>query len=76
MIYVDEKYCIISRSPASRANDIVKWEPELFMTKQYEKLRKNNQIRTIEGKKRNARIAIVGKNKAFLMATKKIGKGQ
>jgi len=27
MVYLNDKYCVISRSPASRANDIVKWDP-------------------------------------------------
>jgi hypothetical protein len=30
MVYLSNKYCVISRSPASRANDIVKWDPLYF----------------------------------------------
>jgi hypothetical protein len=26
MVQIDDKFCVISRGPASRANDIVKWE--------------------------------------------------
>lgn len=36
MVYLNDKYCVISRSPASRANDIVKWEPDYFMSSENE----------------------------------------
>ena len=27
MVQIDEEYCVISRAPGSRANDIIKFEP-------------------------------------------------
>ena len=56
MININDKYCFISRSPASRANDIIEWAPSEFCSDAYKNLRRNRQIKTIPGKKYNAVI--------------------
>jgi 3-methyladenine DNA glycosylase AlkC len=72
MVYLSEKYCVISRSPASRANDIIKWEPEHFVHPRNQHNREHKLLNLIEGLNRNASIKVVGKDKAFLMAERNI----
>ncbi len=43
MVYLDENFCVISRSPASKANDIIIWEPEKYNTKEYQNLWRKNK---------------------------------
>lgn len=76
MVYLSDKYCVISRSPASRANDIVKWDPLYFWSKENENNRKQKKLPLIEGLTRNASIKLASKDKAFLMASRDINPGE
>lgn len=46
MVEIDKKYCVISRGPASRANDIVKWEPENYDSVLFKIFRKKGAFPT------------------------------
>lgn len=72
MVQIDGEYCVISRAACSRANDVVKWEPELYYSPFYQLMRKRNKLPKHEGKTHNAKLLICSKQKAFLSATTKI----
>lgn len=73
MVQIDTQYCVISRGPASRVNDIVKWEPERYKNDEiYNLYRKKNSFPFVAGVSYNAKIMIADKQKVFLSATKNI----
>lgn len=58
MIQINGQYCVISRGPCSRANDIVKWQPEQYNTPSFEFARKRKVFLHHLGVSHNARITI------------------
>lgn len=58
MVEIDKEVCVISRGPASRANDIVKWEPDNYNSVLFKMLRQKSMFPTHNQYKINARIAI------------------
>jgi hypothetical protein len=76
MVQIDSKYCVISRGPASRANDVVKWEPEKYNTPGYAIHKKSKKFPSQSGAKHNAKISIDSNQKAFLRATRAIEAGE
>ena len=77
MVQIDADYCVISRGPASRVNDIVKWEPERYKNDEtYNLYRKKHSFPLVAGAKHNAKITIAGKQKVFLSATRGIQPGE
>lgn len=75
MVQIDSEYCVISRGPASRANDIVRWEPHNYNTDLFRMLRKKQMFPTHVNYNHNAKISIDADQKAFLRATRPIGAG-
>lgn len=73
MVQIDADYCVIGRGPASRVNDIVKWEPERYKNDEmYNLYRKKNSFPLVACANYNAKITIEDKQKVFLSATKGI----
>jgi hypothetical protein len=68
MVYLNHDYCVVSRGPASRANDPIVWEPEKYNTPEYKMLKSKKKFKSHPGCERNAKITLLQKDKAFLTA--------
>lgn len=76
MVYINSEFCVISRGPASRANDLVIWEPHNYDSLEFKLMRNQKKFRTHPGFDRNGKISVLQKDKAFLVATDDIKPGE
>ena len=59
MVYLNEDYCVVSRGPASRANDPIVWEPQKYDSLEYKMLRKKKTYKAHPNCERNAKITLL-----------------
>lgn len=76
MVQLDEEYCIISRAIASRANDIIAFNPADYLTHRFKNYLSNKQFPLLLGKNHNARLSIESKQKVFIKAKRDIRSGE
>ena len=58
MVQVDEEYCLISRAIASRANDVIAFNPADYLSNSFKDYLLNKQFPLLSGKSHNARLSI------------------
>jgi hypothetical protein len=58
MVEADKEHCLISRVPASRANDIVDFRPSDYLLPCFELFKANKQFPNINGMTHNAKLSI------------------
>lgn len=75
MVQLDEEYCIISRAIASRANDIIAFNPADYLTNRFNEDLTNKQFPLLSGKNHNARLSTESKQKVFIKAKRDIRAG-
>lgn len=76
MVQMNEKYCMISRGPASRANDIINFKPTDYLTNYFQQWMINRQFPTIKGFLHNAKLSMESREKVFIKATRDINPGE
>ena len=69
MVCINNQHCILGRSIASRANDIVIYQPVMYGSDTYKEWIKKKEFPKYGNKQYNSYINIIG-NKAFLTASK------
>lgn len=75
MVEADKEHCLISRGPASRANDIVNFRPSDYLLPCFELYKTNKQFPRIKGIIHNAKLSMEARQKVFIKATRSIEAG-
>lgn len=75
MVEVDSQYCLFSRGPASRANDIVDFRPADYLNACFEEYKTRKRFPIIRGTAHNAKLSVQSKQKVFIKATRDIAPG-
>lgn len=76
MVQADQQYCLISRGPASRANDIVDFRPADYLSACFQEYRANRRLPVIKGAAHNAKLSMESRQKVFIKATRNIAAGE
>jgi hypothetical protein len=76
MVQADQQHCLISRGPASRANDIVDFRPSEYLLPCFELYKADKLFPRIKGKTHNAKLSMERRQKVFLKATRSIEAGE
>ena len=58
MVMADKEYCLMSRGPASRANDIVDFRPEDYLRPCFQDYRERSRFPSIKGASHNAKLSM------------------
>jgi hypothetical protein len=76
MVQADQQICLISRGPASRANDTVDFRPGDCLLPCFQEYLLGRRWPRIEGAAHNAKLSMEGKQKVFLKASRSIAAGE
>jgi hypothetical protein len=58
MVMADKEYCLVSRGPASRANDIVDFRPQDYLRPCFQDYRERRKFPSLKGMSHNAKLSM------------------